>query len=54
MTKEEATKFQKNIESVCKAFNVWYTVTHMRKPDLKSIKMELSIKVDPATTERGG
>lgn len=46
MTKEQALQLQSAIESECKSNDgVWVNITHEKKPDLKTIKLEVSIKI---------
>lgn len=46
MTKDEAIATQETIRKICDRDGVWLTLAHDLKPDLKMIKMEISIKVD--------
>jgi len=46
MTKNEALATQDTIKKICDSDGVWLTLTHDLKPDLKMIKMEISIKVE--------
>ena len=46
LTKDEALKLQNQIEAICEKENVWCGVIHEKKPDLKCIRLELSIKVE--------
>jgi hypothetical protein len=46
LTKEQALQLQSAIESECKSNDgVWVNITHEKKPDLKTIKLEVSIKI---------
>jgi hypothetical protein len=46
MKESEALQFQKVIEQICRQGGVWVVVTHESKPDLKAIRIELSVKID--------
>ena len=48
MNKEEALLFQKHIEDLCERNNVFCVSSHEKKPDLKGIRLEVSIKIEPA------
>ena len=52
LKRDDAIKFQKLIEDMCEQNNAYCVSTHERKPDLKGIKLEVSIKVEPTTTIR--
>lgn len=47
MDKAEAIKIQKTIEALCRDCGVWVESTHENKPDLKCIRLAISIKVTP-------
>jgi hypothetical protein len=48
LTRDKALRVQEEIEHVCNKYGIWVTVTYEKKPDLKVIKMETSIKVTEA------
>ena len=53
MTKEkDAIKFVKIIKDLCKEYGVWRVQTYENKPNLRGIKLELSIKIDPEIGKR--
>jgi hypothetical protein len=45
MTEPEATAFASALVSHLKSKSIWSTVTEVREPNLKFIKIEASIKV---------
>lgn len=51
MIREEAIKFQKFIEDLCERNNVYCSSTHDRKPDLKGIRLEVSIRIEQPAKE---
>ena len=42
----DAIKLQKEIEVICNKFDIWYKIVHDKRPELKTITMEISIRVD--------
>jgi hypothetical protein len=46
MKEADALKLQQELEKICDAKKVWMVVTHERRPDLKAIKVEVSIKIE--------
>ena len=50
MTKPQALELQKEIEALCDKHGIWVKVEHDKKynqkPELRMIRMEVSIKVD--------
>jgi hypothetical protein len=47
-TREQAIQIQQELERVCNKYGLWITVTLDKRPDLKMIKMETSIKITEA------
>ena len=45
MSKIKLDIFIKELEGLCKANNVWYNVTREMKPDLKTVRVEISVKI---------
>lgn len=52
LTEPEALKLRDEIVNICKKYNQWVVDTYERKPFLKMIRIELSIKVDHAAQAR--
>ena len=48
MNREQALAVQQEFERICNKYGVWITVTHDKRPDLKMIKIETSIKITEA------
>ena len=46
MTKPEAMALQAKIEALCNQEGVWSRVGHDRRPELRMINIEITIKVD--------
>ena len=46
MTQQQAENIQQEILSICNKHGLWSKVELERKPGLKMIKVEVSIKVD--------
>jgi hypothetical protein len=46
MKKDEALRLVEEIQSICTKRGLWCTVEFERKPDLKMIKIEISIKIE--------
>lgn len=46
MKKSEALVLQQKIEALCKKNDQWVDVKHEQRPELKMIRMEISIKID--------
>ena len=47
MTEQDALEFMNSISEQCRAAGAWFFPTPEYKPDLRGIKIEISIKVDP-------
>lgn len=46
MTNTEAVIVQQEIQKLCEQRGLWYKVEHECKPDLKMIRIEISVKVE--------
>jgi len=46
MTPTEAIAIQREFEKLCNEKGLWMKVEHDKKPDLKMIRLEISIKVE--------
>jgi hypothetical protein len=46
MTKTEAFELRDKILEMCRAKNQWVAITEERKPDVRMVKLEVSIKID--------
>lgn len=46
MTRPEAIKLKESLLDFCKDKGLWVAVSEERKPDLKTIKLEISLKID--------
>ncbi len=52
MNEQDALEFMNNISEQCREAGAWFFPTPEYKPDLRGIKIEISIKVDPMTTKK--
>ena len=52
LTQAEALQLRDEIVAVCGKYDQWVTDTYERKPELKMIRIELSIKVANASQAR--
>ena len=52
LTQAEALQLKDEIVAVCSKYDQWVTDTYERKPELKMIRIELSIKVANASQAR--
>jgi hypothetical protein len=52
ITEDIAADIVEQIKSICQAHNLWLTIESELKPDLKTVKCSVSIKLDTKTGER--
>jgi hypothetical protein len=52
LKKEDAVKIQNEIEAACEKYGLFCFTTHEKKPDLKLIRLEVSIKVEPSKGDK--
>jgi hypothetical protein len=45
MDKIKLDIFIKELEDLCKANNAWHNITREMKPDLKTVRVEISVKI---------
>ncbi len=52
MNLQRANNLVKHIEDLCKNDDIWYDVQYVNHPDLRMIKIEMSIKIAPKNTRK--
>ena len=52
MNKLEAYKILKLIENICESDDIWHDIQYVKHPDLRMIKVEMSIKIAPKNTRK--
>ena len=52
MTEQEARKILKLIQNICESDDIWHDIQYVKHPDLRMIKVEMSIKIAPKHTRK--
>lgn len=52
MTEQDAHKILRLIENICESEDIWHDIHYVKHPDIRMIKIEMSIKIAPKHTRK--